>query len=74
MSRCVPVLDGGDGILRDVVLVELVHVLVYRGVVTAHRRLRVAVWQRAESQTRLRSQGITYLQENYVLSKVVLSW
>ena len=34
------------------------------GVVAAHRRLRVAVRQRAESQTRLRPEGIAYLREN----------
>ena len=62
--RYVPVLNGSDGILRDVVLVELVHVLMDGGVVAAHRRLRVAVRQRAESQTRLRPEGIAYLREN----------
>ena len=53
--REVPVLYGSDGVLRDIKHVVLLHVLMDGGVVAAHRRLRVAVRQRAESQTRLRS-------------------
>ena len=58
-----PVLDGGDGILRYIALaVEPLDVVVDGGLVVAQRHLGVAVRHRAESQTRLCPKWSAYLQ------------